>query len=369
MTRICALVVVSLAGSAFAQTPGDIIFTSQQGNGVRMIGGFAPTPAGTATQLWNSANPATRLHNITSAPDGNYYVADGRFPFPNTTDAGIIRLSNLFTGATASQLQQGNPIQNPVGLVWDNNTNRLYTVSNPGSPQLATTIDGVFGVDLAGNVNTVFTETFPIPPRPAYHAAHSIIKDPRPGSNDYLISNLNGGVGTDPNPIFGFDAESSTIWRMRWNGASYAVDSTPMIDFDSSFTGASGSFYNARGMAAVPGSSSIYVADIDAGAINRVDMDALGNFASITTIVTGLAQPETIIYNPYSNKLVFSERSTSGGGPLVGSKISEINLDGTGYRVMYDGEHAQGFAIVPTPGAATVLGLAGLLAVRRRRAR
>ncbi|MFO0832375.1 MAG: hypothetical protein U0637_11130 [Phycisphaerales bacterium] len=367
MKNLLALgVVVALSGQALA-TNGDVVFTSQQANGIKVISGTTPGPA---TTLYLSSNPATLFAGITAAPDGNYYVADGRFPFPNLTDAGIVRVSNLFGSPSASQLAQGNPLQNPLGLVWDPNTSQLITVSNPGSPPNPPTMDGVYGINLGGTVSTFFTEPNPIPNgRPTYHAAHSIIKDPRPGSNDFLISCVNGGVATNPSPTFGFDAESSTVWRLRWNGSTYAMDTSPVVDLASSFTGFSQSFYNSRGMAAVPGSSSFYITDHEAGKINRVDMDALGNFTGMTTILSGLSFPENIIYNQYTNQLVFGERcdSLANYGSLTGSKISTVNLDGTGLTVLSTGDHARGFYIVPAPGAAALLGLGGLLARRRRR--
>lgn len=360
-------VVVAIAGQALAQVNGDVVFTSQQANGIKVISGSVPGPA---TTLYSSPNSATLFAGITAAPDGNYYVADGRFPFPNLTDAGVVRISNLFGVASASQLYAGTPVQNPLGLVWDNNTGQLITNSNPGSPPNPPTTDGVYGVSLSGSLTTFFTEPNPIPgPRPTFHASHSIIKDPRPGSNDFLVSCVNGGSGINPSPTFGFDAESSTVWRLRWTGSTYTMDTTPVVDLASSFTGFGQSFYNSRGMAAVPGSSSFYITDHEAGKINRVDMDVLGNFTGMTTILSGLSFPENVIYNPYTNKLVFGERASSLAdyGAMTGSKISTVNLDGTGLTVLSTGDHARGFYIVPAPGAAALLGIGGLLATRRRR--
>jgi hypothetical protein len=98
MKAIATLIVLAgFAAVASAQvTPanGDIIFTSETANGVKLISGAAP---GVATTLYLSSNTATRFAGIRQAPDGNYYVADGRFPFPNTTDAGIVRIINIFS--------------------------------------------------------------------------------------------------------------------------------------------------------------------------------------------------------------------------------------------------------------------------------
>ncbi len=262
------------------------------------------------------------------------------------------------------------PLQNPLGIVWDPTSGQLISVSNPGSPPAPPTADGVYGVTLGGALTTLFTEPNPIPVgRPTYHAAHSIIKDPRPGSNDYLVSCLNGGVGINPSPVFGFDAESSSVWRLQWTGAGYTMNPNPVVDFASSFTGFGSSFFNSRGMTAIPGTNSFFITDHEAGVINRVDMNGAGAFVSMTTILSGLSFPENVVYNPYTNKLVFGERCDSFANyfTILGSKISTVNLDGTGLTMLYAGEHVRGFSIVPAPGALGLLGLGGLIVARRRR--
>lgn len=371
MTKIVTLTVLAgFAAVAAAQvTPnnGDIIFTSQNANGIKLISGTTP---GGATTLYTSSNSATRFGGIRQAPDGNYYVADGRFPFPNTTDAGIVRISNIFSGAaTASQLNQGNPLQNPLGLEWSNTTNEFVVVSNPGSPQTPNTNDGIFGSNLAGTSRQFYFEPFPIPgTRPYYEAGFDLVPDPRPGSRDFLVTTVNGGSAVNPTPFFGFDVTSSQIWRLQYNAGTndYSlVTSAPVVDFAASFTGAASSFYNSRGITAVPGTNSVYVTDHEAGVINKVTMDALGNFQSIQTIASGLSFPESIEYNPYTNQLVVAEKGD--GFVVTNARIATINLDGSGYTVLYSGEHARGFAIVPSPASAALLGIGGLVAMRRRR--
>ncbi len=367
-------IMVALAGfaavAAAQVTPnnGDIIFTSETANGVKLISGAAPGPA---TTLFLSSNSATRFAGIRQAPDGNYYVADGRFPFPNQTDAGIVRISNIFSGAaTASQLTQGNPLQNPLGLEWSRDTNEFIVNSNPGSPVTGATNDGLFGVNLAGGTRQFYQEPFPIPAtRPTFDSSFDLVPDPRPGSRDFLVTNVNGGVATNPAPAFGFDQAASTVWRLRYNAGTndYTLDtSAAVVDFSNTFTGATSSFYNTRGITAVPGTNSFFVADLEAGAINQITMNAAGAFVSMQTIITGLAAPESIEYNPFTNKLVIAERG--GFFSIANAKISQINLDGSGYQVLYAGEHARGFAIIPSPASVALLGLGGLLAARRRRA-
>ncbi len=355
MSRSLAIGVVGLlaaCGAAHAGVQG-IVFTSQQQNAVR----FLDTGTNTASTLWASLDSNTRLANITAGPAGEFYVADGRLPFPNQVDAGILRIDNLFGAASASYLTQGNPLQNPVGLVYDSTTSSLLTVSNPGSPVTQDTIDGIFSVSLGGAVGPVHIEDNN-GSGVRFDDGHSIVADPF--SNDYFVTSVNGG--SFDNGLA--DGRSSTLWRLEYdaNSNSYNLGNAPVLDFASSETGFGSDLLNIRGIAAVPGSSSLWVTDFVNGSILRVDLDGSGNFQSLTEIASGLAEPESIIYNPLTGQLVFSER-----GGLTDSKISSINLDGTGYEVLLEGEHARGFYIVPTPGTGALLLLSGFAAVRRRR--
>jgi hypothetical protein len=365
--KICVLLAIAgfAAGATAQVTPnnGDIIFTSQQANAIKLISGTTP---GGATTLYASSNPITQYTGISLAPDGNYYVGDGRVSGLNPNDAGITRVNNIFSGsASVTPITVGNPLQNPVNLAWSNDANRFVVVNNPAGPQFPQVFDGIFGVTTGGAINTYFSENTSTP-RPNYNGGFGIIQDPRPGSRDFLITAVNGGVDTDTSPSnpFPFDAQASTVWRLAYNVGtnSYNLGTSPLVDFSPSVTGFTG-FYNTRGIAAVPGTNSFFTTDLVAGVINKVTLDALGNFQSVQTILTGLNQPESIIYNPFTNQLVFDER-----GNLTASQISTVNLDGTGRVVLYAGEHARGFAIVPSPASAALLGLGGLLAARRRRA-
>jgi hypothetical protein len=358
-------VLAGFAAVAAAQvTPnnGDIIFTSQQANAIKIISGTTPGPA---TTLYASSNPMTQYTGISLAPDGNYYVGDGRVSGLNPNDAGITRVNNIFSGsASVTPITVGNPLQNPVNLAWSSDSGRFIVVNNPAGPQFPQVFDGIFGVTTGGSINTYYAELPMTTPRPRYNGGFGIIQDPRAGSRDFLITSINGGVDNDLSSPFPFDREASAVWRLAYDAGtnSYNLNNAPLVDFSPSITGFTG-FYNTRGIAAVPGTNSFYTTDLVAGVINKVTMDALGNFQSIQTILTGLNQPESIIYNPFTNQLVFDER-----GDLTASQISTVNLDGTGRVVLYAGEHARGFAIVPSPASAALLGLSGLVAMRRRRA-
>lgn len=349
---LAAAFVAGAAGTASAGLQG-IVFTSQQQNAVRFL-----DSTGSVSTLYASVNPDTRFANVTAGPTGELYVADGRLPFPNTTDAGILRVDMPFSGsASASYLTQGNPLQNPVGLTYDSVSGNLLTVSNPGSPVTGDTIDGIFSVSLSGATGPIFVED---------NNATGVRFDDgfglarANGSNDFFVTAVNGGSFD----AGGVDGRSSTIWRMEYDAGSgdYALANDPAVDFADAFTGFGSDLTNIRGIATVPGSDSIWVTDFDNGSILRVDLASDGSFSSVSLVASNLAQPETIIYNPLTGKLVFSER-----GDLTDSRISSIAIDGSGYEVLLEGEHARGFYIVPAPGSAALMALAGFAATRRRR--
>jgi MYXO-CTERM domain-containing protein len=77
------------------------------------------------------------------------------------------------------------------------------------------------------------------------------------------------------------------------------------------------------------------------------------------SLVLNIEDPGEIQYNKYNNKLVF--------GQVAPDTLAQINLDGSGYEVLESGVSPRGIWIVPAPGATFALGLAGLLAMRRRR--
>lgn len=121
-----------------------------------------------------------------------------------------------------------------------------------------------------------------------------------------------------------------------------------------------------RGITNIPGVAALFVTEWLEGKVYRIDLDGSGNFAGISTIASGLANPEAIEYNPFTGKLVISEEANK---VVANQKISQINPDGTGYQVLVGQTHARGFTfVVPTPGTAGLAGIAGLIALRRRRA-
>lgn len=342
---------LAAAGSAFAGiTPvdGDIIFVSQQDSSIRYISGFGPSVAQT---LYSFPDAGDFPAGITKGPDGAFYVSRSRLPVPNA-GAGIVRITDLFGTPNATELVTGDPLQNPIGLSYSDATGRLLTVSNPGSSGM---IRGIFDISLGGVVTPVASE---VNGGTGYRSGTSLTRDPN--SSDYFVSAINGGA-FDPMTL---DGQASTLWRLSYNNGTndYSLDPTPIVDF-TDILGPGNHLTNVRGIVAIPGTNDIYAADFVSESIYRITLDAMGDFQSISLVIGGLDEPENLIYNPYTNKLIIDER-----GGLTNSVISQINLDGSGYEVLATGDHARGFYIVPTPAGFALAPIAGLFAMRRRRA-
>jgi len=341
--------VVSIAGSASAGVaPGDIVFTSQQGNSINLLSG------GSVTQLYVNPNPSARMASIVLGPNGNFFVTDGRLP--GNPAAGILEVSNLFTGASVSTFTDGPLLTNPVGMAYDAPTNQFIVVNNPSGQGFPNPDDGVVGVPFnsPGAASTLFSEPNPAGPNPRYEGGVYTIPN---GQGGYYITSINGGVDQGT----GSDTQASTLWSLNPDGGGgFSMSSSPVIDFSQSEFGGAFSYTSIRGITEANG--SLFVTDTDAGQILRLDLDGSGALSGFAVIASGLDQPESIIFNPFTGELVFSER-----GGLTDSKISSINPDGTGYEILLEGEHARGFYIVPTPGTGALLLLSGLAAVRRRR--
>ncbi len=348
-TGLAALVAVSgTALGGVLPVNGDIIFTSQQDQAIKLISGFGPSVAST---LYTFSDPGDYPAGIAKGFDGQYYVSRGRLPIPNA-GAGIVRVNDLFGSPSETPIATGDPLQNPAALMLSPDNGRLLTVSNPGG---AGSIRGIYDVSTAGAVSTIANE---VPSGVGYHAGFGLTKDPN--SSDFFVSALNGGAFQPMTP----DGAASTLWRMSYNVGpdNYSLGLTPLVDF-TDILGPGQSLTNIRGIAAIPGTSDIYAADFVTESIYKITLDGLGNFSSIAFVAGGFDEPENIMYNPWTNKLVIDER-----GGLTSSVISQINLDGTGYEVLASGDHARGFYIVPTPAGLALLPIAGLFAARRRRA-
>ncbi|MFM9956786.1 MAG: hypothetical protein ACKVZJ_01810 [Phycisphaerales bacterium] len=357
---IALLALVGFAGTASAANIGDIIYTDWTNNDIALVPGLG----GGVTTLVNFAgtqgNGGTRMAGIVQV--GNkWYVSNGPFPTLNPSDSSILEVNDLLGTPSVSTWVGSDPVQNPIDIEYDATANALVWVQNPAGPVTQGKKDGIFSRFLTGGpVVESFTEPAVNGATPRYEAGTYMTKNPI-GSGYYNVA-LNGGfLSGGPNPA-GDNVSPSTLWRTSIDPTT--LNATLSLVFD--FGTLTPDLVQVRGITAIPGIQALFVTEWLEGKIYRIDLDGSGGFAGITAIASGLANPEAIEWNPFTNKLVFSEEANK---VVANQKISQVNVDGTGYQVLVNQTHARGFTfVVPTPGAAGLMGVAGLIAMRRRRA-
>ncbi len=357
-TALFALTV--LAGTAAARPNGDIIYTDQFTDEVKLFSG------GSSSTLW-SFGPSNdvRLADVKWGPNGNLYVADGpNPPIPNPSHARVYVISNPLGGASASTLTSADPLQNPIGMAYHPNSGNFITINNPGAPSGLSQprADGIVAVNAFTGVQTQsYLQSSTL--GTGFRAGCYVVRESLSVSgNDFLVACDNGGSFQSATP----DASGSTLWRATIDPGTLQATLTQVYDFSNA---PGGTLARINGITHVPGTRDYYVTDRQADGVFKVTLDALGNFQSITQLaIAGLVnEPETIAYNPYTNKLVLDVRNeydNGGGAP----QLVQFELDGSNYQVLEVGVHARGIEFVPAPGAAALLGLGGLVAMRRRRA-
>lgn len=336
MMMTCIAAVASLAGTTIAQVDGDVLFTSEAQDSIRLVSG------GTVSTLY-SFSTDVRLAGIDQAA-GSFYVASG---FPSEpTDSKIFKITDLFGSPSASILDDGFPIMNPIGLEYDRGTGQLLSVNNPGfDPNIDPRFEGILGTSLAGNTNVLFEEPPLGDPNPKYRAGADITPDRISG--DFFVTSDNGGVD-DPGGYT--DSEASTLWRLDPTTGTMDL----LVDLSNS---SEGTLTQVRGITTLP-NGDVVITDRFSDSIYRVSLDGSGQFDSIS-LIAAVTTPGRIEYNRYNNTLVFGEADLD--------QISQINLDGSGYTVLATNVQPRGLYIVPAPSSLALLGLGGLIAVRRRR--
>lgn len=364
-TRVLsAAIVAGVAGVAQAQ-PGayTVVYTDQISD---TIGAVTHTGATSTLVDFRSfqSDAATRLAWLTPGPDGAFYVANGPSPIGNPSTAGIYRVGNIWGTPSVSTFASGDPLQNPVGITYDAARSQFLTINNAQGPVAQGAFDGIVGVaNPGGGKSVLFTEGPNTGPRPRYEAGHHIIPDTTTGN--FIISCVNGGsfapVNTDP--------DGSTLWY--FNAASNTV--SLLADLSNTLPGG-GSITFATGLAMANGDNDLFVADTrlnpgEGGVYRVVRDDVTGAVTGVNLVLGGLTQPEQLLYNPYNGKLIVNERANYTGefGTPGVPRLFEMNLDGTDVTTLATGMHARGLYVVPAPGALALLGLGGLIALRRRR--
>lgn len=346
-TTLAAAALLAVAGSSLAQD-SQFLFTNQNDPGIdAYLGGFQ-------SRIIDHTNPGAFMAGIVQV-GGSFYFNDGAANFDPTLTSGLFRLDGAFGTPSITPVATGMPIENPIGLQWDAGRGNFITVNNPFSP-IAGSFDGILGITPGGTVTTIFEEDLSVP-RPRYQGASRLAPDPT--SDGYLVTSLNGSravVGT------GELGNGSALMRINIDG-SLSGSQELVVDLgDTSVTGLAAPLLSTAGIAVNPTNGLVYLTDRNAGAIYELTLDGSGAFDSIRVLLDGLTEPEEIQYDPFNDRLVFDENFGSDLG-----RISQVELDGSGLKVLVDGVDTRGIVVVPAPASLSLLALGGLAAVRRRR--
>lgn len=373
MTRsLAALSLACVAGAATAQAPGDLLIVSNQFTGNDQLN-FFDFSAGSVSTLVDfspaGGDDVARFSRITQGPSGEFYVGNGPLPTLEPSTATISRIDDVFGTPSVSTFASSNPLQNPTGLVYDPFTNSLLVSNNPGSNQaIPGGLEGLIAYDINNSANNAIVlpePPVPATPRPRLQAFSNIIAGQNAG--EFYLSSLNGGVQRDETQPDGTRREPSVIARVQFNDAGDASNNSSNIIFDGSttFTGLSTILSLIRGIDQLPNGNLVFAEEVSQS-VWEVVLDTNGDFAGLNQLVdlsgSGVV-PQSLIYNPFTNTINYSERDTT----TLLDTLVQVNLDGSGRTVLATDLRISGLFAVPAPGAAGLLGLAGLAAARRRR--
>lgn len=314
--------------------------------------------------LFNFADPDTRVLRIDRAPSGRFYMDNSPFPPTNPNEAGLIQIDNLFSAPNQSFLAQGDSRFSIGSSVdFDAARNQVFMMQIPTSDHADPRYFGVLGINPnSGAITNVYEEDRDNPPpRPRWQRGIEMVKDIN--TEDYFALGVNGGIFEDPNgpgdpPDRNF---GSTLHRLSIDGGLNGTESLIVDLSDTNVTGLARPITFARGIDINPASGDIYIADGE-GSIFTVTLDGGGNFSGITEIVSGLLdeRPDALLYNPFNDKLLFNTAR--------GDSIYQVNPDGSDLELVIDNFDAGGIYVIPAPATLVLLGLGGLTATRRRRA-
>lgn len=371
-----AVALLGLAGVASAQSAGDILFI---GNGVNRTNGvlddaigWIPGAGGAATNLLTSNAMGTSFNAVTRGPGGNYYFTANNRNGSGTFDAStgeLFTVDGLFSGfGTKNVFGGGNLANAPLDLVYNQASSSFFVVNNPsGTGLIDNPEDGITSVTLGNAQQQLFQEPDIAMPAPRWDAGTDIVADPfRP--NSFYVLTLNEGVDGG-----GGDGAASLLFRMNVSPDLGTVTMDLLQDFSASVTGLSDTIQFATGVNVDPVTGDVMVsAAFEDRGVYRVGIDAMGNSTGVSqfadmTALQMMAGVESggvneIEWDPFGNRWLFAE-STAGDF----DRITALNPDGTGYEVLVSGIAVTDLIVIPTPGAASLLALAGLGVLRRRR--
>jgi hypothetical protein len=351
MTNRIILAILAGAAAASAASAQKILMTEFGTDSIYRL-----NLDGSIDNLYTFSDPDnTRLACITRGPDGAFYVANGPTPINDPSQSNIFRLTGLLGGVpNATVFAQSDPLQNPVGLVYDAPTNNFLAANNPVGAMSQQPFAGIVGIDATtGALTEVYQQPADNDPAPAYRRGIRLVGDQTtPGT--YLVTSVNGGTYDTGDP--GDENHGSTLWRLTVDNT---LNGTVDLVADMSTFNTGSPITRMRGLTFGP-EGELYVTDAGTDAIYRIDFSG----SAVDTITQIFALPAgsgalDIIYQPSSDSLVFSAEDAA--------ELWRVGRDGSGATLLASNFEARGFYLIPAPGAAALLGLAGLAAARRRR--
>ena len=346
-TTWAAAAVLAIAGSSLAQD-SQFLYTNRDNPG---IDGYI---GGSQVRIVDVTNPGAFLAGIVQV-GSSFYFNDGAGDADPTLTSGLFRLDNPFGMPSITPVATGRPIENPIGLQWDAGRGNFITVNNPFTPD-ASSVEGILGITPGGSVSTIFEQDLSVP-RPRYQGASRLA--PEFGTSNYLVTSPNGsGAVVGPGEL----GTGSALYRIEIDGSLSGTSSLVVDLADTSVTGLAEPLLDTAGIAVNPTNGLVYLTDRNAGAIYEMTLDGSGAFDSIRVLLDGLNEPEEIQYDPFNDRLVFDENLGTDLG-----RISQVELDGSGLRVLIEDVETRGIAIIPAPASLSLVALGGLAAMRRRR--
>lgn len=351
-TAAAAALLAASAGAAAGLSTGDIVFVDGAGDRI-----MAATSSGVQTLLTfdDPTGDQVRLGGIQRV-QGRFYVSSG-FAFPTVPSQGrVYEIKRLFASPESSVIAQSNPLENIGSMAHHRASGRLLIVNNTAqSAMQPIENDGVIGVRLTdGDVMISYDEDVGSTQAPRYQAGADIVRDPF-NPDRFYVSAINGGALQGA----GDENKGSAIYQLDVD-ASGAATATLFHDF--SFGSPFGPLTFVRGLDIALGNDGLkdfYFTDRTTNAIYKADTDASGDIVSISMVMNQLANPGSLIYNPWTDKLVFST--------IDDQSLNQINTDGSGHEVLATGVNPRGYYIIPAPAASTLLAISALAAMRRRR--